>query len=316
MIGAGCVGGLIGRHRGSGRAAFGLTSRGAALHNDGMNPCLQAAATHGHPASPAALCAQPLYAPIAPLLARFDSATLPDHAALDALLREVASDACSGGGVPIRFVPPADDPSGYEAHIFATGQVPTRADNWHDFFNALAWCAWPQSKAACNSLHLAVLRAREAAGQAGRGPARDALTQFDECGIVVVSSDPDIPALLAAHEWEEAFFNRRTRLQHSTRFLVFGHGTWDQLRAPFVGLCAKALYRVVSHEWHNLDAHARLADTDAWLAHHLTACIQVLTPRDFSPLPLLGIPGLTPDNASRDYYRDTRQFRPRRLHPV
>jgi hypothetical protein len=263
-------------------------------------------------AIPASFADRALFEPIAAWLGRFAAPGVPDHAELDALLAEAAPDARSGGGAAIRFVPPAGDAEGYEARIFASGEVPTRSGDWHDFFNALAWCAWPRTKAACNRLHLAELHARAAAGLAGRGPRRDALTQFDECGIVVVSADADIPELLGAHEWEEAFWSRRARLLQTTRFLVFGHGTWDQLRAPFVGLCAKALHRVVDPAWLALPAADALTETDAWLAAHLAANIDTLTPRSLSPLPLLGIPGVTPDNECAAYYRDTRQFRPRR----
>ena len=262
--------------------------------------------------TPASLADRALFEPIAAWLGRFTTPGVPSHAELDALLAEVAPDARSGGDARICFVPPAGDAEGYEARIFASGEVPTRAGDWHDFFNALAWCAWPRTKAACNRLHLAELHARTAAGLPGRGPRRDALTQFDECGIVVVSTDADIPALLAAHEWEEALWTRRARLLQSTRFLVFGHGTWDQLRAPFVGLCAKALFRVVAPAWLALPAAQALAETDAWLAAHLAANIDTLTPRSLSPLPLLGIPGVTADNECAAYYRDTRQFRPHR----
>jgi len=261
---------------------------------------------------PADFAARVLFEPIAPWLAHFVGPGLPSHAQLDALLAKAAPGVLSGGGAPIRFVLPAADAAGYEARIFDRGEVPTRRDDWHDFFNALAWCAWPRSKTRCNQLHIDEIESRRQAGLSGRGPARDALTQFDECGIVVVSSESDIAALLAAHEWEEAFWRRRQTLRDSTCFLVFGHGTWDQLRAPFVGLCAKALYRVVAADWHTLNESERLADTDAWLAQQLSARRQGLSPRVFSPLPLLGIPGLTPDSESVDYYRDTRQFRPLR----
>lgn len=260
--------------------------------------------------SPAALAGLTLFEPIAGLLARFPFARLPDAAALTALLAEVAPAAVAGSGLPIRFtLPPAGDIA-YEAHIHATGQVPTRADDWHDFFNALAWCVWPTSKAACNAQHLREQQARHAAGLPGRGPLRDALTQFDECGIVVVSSDPAIPAHLARHEWEAAFWHRRQRLADTTRFLVFGHGSWDQLRAPFVGLCAKALYRVVEPGWLALPDAERQRDTDAWLADRLTR--QPFGKADLFPLPLLGVPGVTSASESPDYYRDTRQFRPLR----
>lgn len=48
----------------------------------------------------------------------------------------------NGQGRPLRFgAPGAAGSAAYEAHIWATGEVPTRTDasgGWHDFFNALA----------------------------------------------------------------------------------------------------------------------------------------------------------------------------------
>ena len=262
---------------------------------------------HHMPPSPAAFAAAPLFEPIAGLLSGF-SDRLPSAGSLTALLGRMAPTARSGSGRPIRFIlPPAELPA-YEQHIHATGEVPTRADDWHDFFNALAWCVWPHTKSACNDLHLREQAARSAAGLPGRGPLRDALTQFDECGIV-------IPALLAAHEWEEVFWNRRAQLLASTRFLIFGHGSWDQLRQPFFGLCAKAIYRHVDAAWLALPAAQRQRETDAWLAARFTDPLHPFANAALSPLPLLGIPGVTPDNAVPDYYRDTRQFRPKRLSP-
>ena len=264
------------------------------------------------PDTPAAFAARPLFEPIAALLARFTGPTLPGTAQLDALLREVAPGTASGGGQLIRFILPPAEALAYEEHIHATGEVPTRTDDWHDFFNALAWCVWPRTKAACNVLHREERDARIAAGLSGRGPRRDALTQFDECGIVVASSDPEIPALLAAHAWEEAFWTRRARLIASTRFLVFGHGTWDQMREPFFGLCGKALYRVVDEGWLALAVAEQQAETDVWVATQLLDAGLLHSPRALAPLPLLGIPGVTSENESAAYYRDTRQFRPKR----
>lgn len=258
---------------------------------------------------PAAYAGRPLFDAVEGLLARFSAPGVPSAAALSALYAEVTA----GAGVrPIHFAAPPVDIPGYEEYIFTHDAVPTRPDDWHDFFNALAWCVWPASKAACNALHLRELRARAAAGLPGRGPVRDALTQFDECGVLVVSADAEIPQLLAAHEWEEVFWRRRDRLLDTTRFLVFGHATWDQLRQPFAGLCAKVLYRVVEAEWLHLPPSRRQAEADAWLAVHLIEISATLAPRRLAALPLLGIPGLTRDNERVDYYRDARQFRPLR----
>ncbi|HJV25907.1 MAG TPA: DUF3025 domain-containing protein [Aromatoleum sp.] len=263
--------------------------------------------------APAAFASRPLFEPIAGLLARFKSAHLPDVDALNCLFDEVAPAASSGAGKRVRFVIPRDEEPAYEERIFATGEVPTRPDDWHDFFNAMAWCVWPRAKATCNALHLAQIAARREAELPGRGSCRDALTQFDECGIVVVSASPQIPALLVGHRWEDVFWERRAELQETTRFLVFGHGSWDQLRHPFFGLCAKAIYRSVDSDWLALSPDDQQAEADRWLAGHLhEQTAQNFSPRRLAPLPLLGIPDVTPDNAERGYYRDTRQFRPRR----
>lgn len=260
---------------------------------------------------PAAYAGRPLFEPVASLLAALP-AGLPDHAGLQRLLAQAAPQAASGSGRPIRFVLPDESATAYEVRIHTSGEVPTRVGDWHDFFNALAWCVWPRTKAACNALHLQEIAARAASAEEGRGPRRDALTQFDECGVLVVSADPEIPALLAAHQWEAAFWQRRASVRANTRFLVFGHGSWDQLRQPFFGLCAKAIHRVVEPDWLDLPPSVQQAETDAWLAAHLTTRFPTLTPRAFSPLPLLGIPGVTPASEDVGYYRDTRQFRPRR----
>ena len=58
-------------------------------------------------------------------------------------------------GRAVRFVPPAPSDPYYEVHVFETGQVQTRPDNKHDLFNALAWLAFPQTKARINAMHAA-----------------------------------------------------------------------------------------------------------------------------------------------------------------
>lgn len=265
------------------------------------------------PTAPAAYRHRILFSPIARFLAAAQQPGVPDIAALNAMREQWVPGLQSGSGAPLCFVRPPKGLDGYESHIHATGEVPTRADDWHDYFNALAWLAWPRSKQALNRLHVDILQQRQTAGLSGRGSQRDAMTQFDECGVVVVTADADLAAGLAAHEWMGVFWAARQRLIARSQFMVFGHASWDLLRDPFPGLCAKACYRVVDESWLALDHAARLADTDAWLADHLRAHANALSPASWRPLPLLGIPGVTSDNEQQAYYLDTKQFRPRRL---
>ena len=148
----------------------------------------------------------------------------------------------TGNGAPLSFVLPPSDDSGYEERAWLSGEVATRPDNRHDFFNALIWLAFPRSKAALNRRHYAALLESQREGRTARGTLRDALTQFDECGVLVVGTRPGLWDALRAHRWRELFVERREELVRSARFLVFGHASHDLLAAPFVGLCGKALF--------------------------------------------------------------------------
>jgi hypothetical protein len=89
---------------------------------------------------------------------------------------------------PVRFVPQAELPAGiaYEQHIFDTRQVPTR-EGLHDFFNGMAWLRFPLTKRKLNRLHVAQMA--QTGIQSVRGPARDALTLFDENAAFLQAPD-------------------------------------------------------------------------------------------------------------------------------
>lgn len=229
----------------------------------------------------------------------------PDSAALVALAecypRHVAS------GQRIRFVPPQADGTAYECRIWERGEVETRHDNWHDFFNALVWLNFPQTKKAISAAHV---RAMQAPGEL-RGGVRDALTHFDECGIGVLSTRPELLDLLRGFRWKELFVDRREDVKRCMRFVIFGHATYEQLLKPFRGLTAKAILCDIPEAWLALDAKALNATVDGIFSAKLKSG-QYARPRDFQPLPLLGIPGVTPDSEDPAYYDDTWQFRPGR----
>lgn len=245
----------------------------------------------------------PLLAHLRPWLDRLPPS--PDTAAV--ALLAAASSLRTESGQALRFVSPQDDGLGYERRIWERGEVETRPDNWHDFFNTLIWLAFPRAKAALNARHLRAMGAEDAP----RGQVRDAMTHFDECGLVVVSDNPLLLELVRAFRWKELFWERRADLQRDMRFFVFGHATCEQLLAPFRGLTAKAVLYEVAADWLALTAAEQLAAIDARLAAELAAG-QHAVPRDLQPVPLLGLPGMTPDNERPEYYDDTWQFRPGR----
>jgi hypothetical protein len=217
-------------------------------------------------------------------------------------------------GLPLRFVP-ADGAGDYESRIDATGAVPTRAANWHDCFNALAWLAFPTAKATLSRLHREHRRPdamRGAARDTMRGAARDTLTMFDEDGLAMVTADPTLGRLVREFRWRELFVERRADVVRDVRFLCFGHALHEKLLAPFHGLTAKAVIVETDRATLARPSNALVREVDALLASRLPAPDVLATTRSLAPLPVLGIPGWWPANEDPAYYDDTTQFRPGR----
>ena len=91
--------------------------------------------------------ASPLYDPLRRWLDRLPPGPdgLPDTAAVAALAERYP--ILAPNGRRIRFVPPQADGLAYECRIRDTGEVETRPDNWHDFFNALVWLSFSAGQA-------------------------------------------------------------------------------------------------------------------------------------------------------------------------
>lgn len=213
----------------------------------------------------------------------------------------------AGSGQPLSLVVPPDDGLGYEERIWQSGQVATRPRNWHDYFNGLIWLLYPRSKAALNRRHWKAMAHEEGP----RGAVRDSMTHLDECGILVTSSSPYLLELLSSFQWKKLFWEEREQVAAHMGFHVFGHGTYEQLLSPFRGLTAKAVLYEVSESWHQSSRETQQKSLDERLAVEIEAGRYAL-PRELQPLPLLGIPGLIPDNGVAEYYDDTWQFRPGR----
>jgi hypothetical protein len=236
-----------------------------------------------------------------------DGQAAPSACDIDALAARLGRPRTTRG-FPLCFSPAPPDRLAYEARIAACGCVATRDHDWHDTFNALVWLAFPQIKAAINQRH-GEEHARLPGGGAMRGPVRDALTQFDEEGLVLVSDDTALLDALRDHRWRDALFERRAAVMASKLFVI-GHGLMDKARAPYVGLCAKALHLCSATVGRPL-AGVTAAYLDGWLAGQICAGRWPHSPRDLHPLPVLGLPGMTPDNTCAAYFEDMRQFRPR-----
>ena len=253
------------------------------------------------------LCA-PMYAPLAPAIEKLPRDRWPSHADLTA----AAAGVSTSRGTPVQFVPPREHTDRerryYELHTAQTGEVETRAENWHDLFNALAWITYPRAKAAINAQHAAILEERGESEARRRGPERDALTLFDEGGVAVLSTDPGVFRRIVDFEWKDLFWHRRAELERSTRFLAFGHALYEKALEPHLGMVAKTVFLLVD----TLPADAALvAFVDAALATHFSERERFASPKQMAPMPVLGIPGWHPENREEAFYDDRNHFRPK-----
>jgi len=255
------------------------------------------------------LLASPMFATLAPLIERLPDDHFPTLAELNRLCEE--REVVSGGGEPLEFVP-QEGKTGepYEKRVYAYGKVLTRDRNMHDLFNALVWLTFPKSKAAINRHHYHEMQARE--GGEARGPVRDALTLFDESGVIVASVDPELSELLTGFQWKTLFWERRDEVMLGMRFHLFGHALYEKALQPYKGITGKCVMLDIPARELEQPLPQQTAALDVRLARMFGDLDSLGTTEAYAPLPILGVPGWIPDNEYERYYDDTQQFRPGR----
>jgi hypothetical protein len=217
----------------------------------------------------------------------------------------------SNGGRPIRFIPAENLPGvDYEKHIFSTGEVSTRDANWHDLFNALVWCRFPGLKVAMNTVHF---RELDSGSEGSRGKQRDALTLFDESGVIVCSSREEHLQALARHDWSGIFQTAADAWEDEIRVLVVGHALLEKFLKPYKSITAHALMLRVDESILAQPRESLMQALDEWVANGLLDGQLLESPACLSPVPLMGIPGWWPGGVQDDeFYADQYVFRPLR----
>lgn len=131
----------------------------------------------------------------------------------------------------------------YEASICERQEIPTRAKNLHDFFNALIWLNFPFAKYALHRRAYAIQRDWwQDHGRDKRCPLADRLTCFDEGGIIF-----DRPAELSRVAVETLLLSRadaekRAFVQRYARqFTFFGHGMMEVMMKGNVAIHAACI---------------------------------------------------------------------------
>lgn len=251
----------------------------------------------------------PIFAPLAPAFARLPAERWPTHAELTALAEGVTTAA----GMALRFVPPRDHDDRerryYEVRVAETGAVETRPENWHDLFNALVWATFPRAKARINAQHAAILAEGGEEESRRRGPERDALTLFDEGGVIVASASAELLRLVVDFEWKALFWERRDELAAKVRFLAFGHACYEQALEPYIGMVAKTVFVPVPELFFFSAPETQVEEADRLLEAHFASRARFASPKSMAPMPVLGVPGwhFAPQDAA--FYDDAAHFR-------
>lgn len=199
----------------------------------------------------------------------------------------------------------------YEDYIYASQQIPTRAENWHDFFGGLIWCLFPRTKALLNQLHIQEI---ERAGHSPRTPLRNKITLLDECGVLIAytPAQRSLVQQLQQHQWTDAFWQQRALWWQQVRPVVFGHAIYEMATQPFIGLTAKCWFIEVPDEFFKAPLKAAYTFLDDKLQQQIAKPKTLLNNEQLTPLPLLGVPGWYQDNQQSDFYHNSDYFRPKR----
>ncbi len=208
---------------------------------------------------------------------------------------------------PLRFVPTPPPAGSYEAYIYESGEISTRQNNWHDIWNALVWARFPRTKLAMNARHYAEIQSGRLVN---RGPVRDALTLFDECGAVVVGDQLSLLQAVAQRDWQALFCGHPSAWQRHLRVFILGHALLEKLMNPYRAITAQVLLFQVDAEFLQADTPTQRATLDGMLAEETRAGLRLQTTAELSPLPLMGIPGWFAEQQHPGFYEDQQVFRP------
>ncbi len=225
----------------------------------------------------------------------------------------------SGRGAALQVIESGVDQgaAAYEVGIAETGRLPTR-NNAHDWFNALMWLAYPQSKQILNRLqaeeaekvHSVLEYENRPAGNA-RTRLRDALTVLDENGAVFVTSCSAKASALQSFRWQELFVLGRTDWTSKVRIFLLGHALLEKLDKPRVEVCSHTVvWLMPEDQWawfEGLSLLQQRFEVDKWLVSWVST--HLTTPRDLQPMPILGVPGWWADNENEGFYNNPGVFR-------
>lgn len=222
-------------------------------------------------------------------------------------------DIHSHNNIQIKPVSQGDAPENFEDHyesrIYLKGELQTRLENWHDFFNATAWLQFPKIKSALNALHFENSKTRETG--TNRSPLENAVTLFDECGAVIVADDEKYLELIRQHKWKEIFWEHKEDWGQHIQCYVFGHAMHEKALTPYIGMTTHTIMLTRETAFFQKDYSEQLNDIDQTVSQ-IWLKKEIKKTRNLQPIPLLGVPGWWKEKQNEYFYDNKEYFRPLR----
>jgi len=259
----------------------------------------------------------PIFEPLLPWAKKFSPFTRDWPSLMDyqKLLDDLPEPITTLGGQIIKIVPQDGKPGHFNEHyaprLYFTGELQTRTENWHDYFQFLTWFMFPKTKAVINSIHIPAAQSRieQKVDLGRRSPIENMLSLFDEGGAVILSNDESLLQLIQDFKWKELFWSRRDELDSKLKLVTFGHALYEKGLSPYVGMTANCILFKVEKNVLELNSEQQLQWIDRKLAQ--TLCDEGIynKPKDLRPFPLLGLPGWDVNNELESYYDNDNYFR-------
>jgi len=194
----------------------------------------------------------------------------------------------------------------YESRIYLKGELQTRLENWHDFFNAMSWLQFPKIKSVLNKLHFDTSQQREEGSN--RSPLENAIALFDECGAIIVVDDEKYLELIRNHQWKEIFWDNKESWGKHIQCYVFGHAMHEKALTPYIGMTTHSILLKKDESFFKQDYKIQLSELDNQISEIWIQNI-IQTTKALQPVPILGIPG-NYQKQTDDFYNNTQYFRP------
>lgn len=262
----------------------------------------------------------PIFFPLIPWAEKFSQFTddWPELKDYQQLLDELPQPILTQSGEVLKIVEQDGKPGHFSEHyaprIYLTGEIQTRTENWHDFFQFLTWFMFPKTKAVINAIHIPAAQSRIAkeSDLGRRSPIENMLSLFDEGGAVILCSDNSLLDLIREFKWKELFWQRREELQQKLKIITFGHALYEKGLSPYIGMTANCILLNVDDVLLNKSNNEHLNWIDLKLSEIFSEGNIYSKPKDLAPFPLLGLPGWDVNNEYESYYDNVSYFRPGR----